>query len=116
MLLHSAAYESVPKERRARLHLRFADWLEQRDPGADAMLGHHLGQAWRYAGELGDDAAARAELGRRAAAHLVPAAEAAIARSAVPGGRRAVRPGGSDAARPARSSTSTRSSSSAPRC
>jgi DNA-binding SARP family transcriptional activator len=84
VLLHSAAYESVPKERRARLHLRFADWLEQRDPGADAMLGHHLGQAWRYAGELGGDADARAELGRRAAAHLVPAAEAAIARSAVP--------------------------------
>ena len=84
VLLHSAAYESVPKERRARLHLRFADWLEQREPGADAMLGHHLGQAWRYAGELGDDAAARAELGRRAAAYLVPAAEAAIARSAVP--------------------------------
>ena len=84
VLLHSAAYESVPKERRARLHLRFADWLEQRDPSADAMLGHHLGQAWRYAGELGDDRDARAELGRRAATHLVPAAEAAIARSAVP--------------------------------
>ncbi|MDX6565938.1 MAG: hypothetical protein QOE10_1600, partial [Gaiellales bacterium] len=84
VLLHSAAYESVPKERRARLHLQFADWLEQHDAGADAMLGHHLGQAWRYAGELGDDAEARAELGRRAAAHLVPAAEAAIARSAVP--------------------------------
>jgi DNA-binding SARP family transcriptional activator len=84
VLLHSAAYEAVPKERRARLHLQFADWLEQHDVGADAMLGHHLGQAWRYAGELGDDAVARAELGRRAAAHLVPAAEQAIARSAVP--------------------------------
>jgi DNA-binding SARP family transcriptional activator len=84
ILLHSAAYEAVPKERRARLHLQFADWLEQHDVGADAMLGHHLGQAWRYAGELGDDAVTRTELGRRAAAHLVPAAEAAIARSAVP--------------------------------
>ena len=84
VLLHSAAYESVPKERRARLHVRFADWLEQHGVGSDAMLGHHLGEAWRYAGELGDDPALRAELGRRAAAHLVPAAEAAIARSAVP--------------------------------
>ena len=84
VLLHSAAYESVPKERRARLHVRFADWLEQHGEGSDAMLGHHLGEAWRYAGELGDDAALRAELGRRAASHLVAAAEAAIARSAVP--------------------------------
>ena len=84
MLLHSAAYESVPKERRARLHVRFADWLEEHGVGSDAMLGHHLGEAWRYAGELGRRPALRAELGRRAAAHLVPAAEAAIARSAVP--------------------------------
>ena len=84
VLLHSAAYEAVPKERRARLHRRFADWLEQRGLGSDAMLGHHLGEAWRYAGELGDDSPARDELGRRAAAHLMPAAEAAIARSAVP--------------------------------
>ncbi len=84
VLMHSAAYEAVPKERRARLHRRFADWLEQRGLGSDAMLGHHLGEAWRYAGELGDDSPAREELGRRAAAHLLPAAEAAIARSAVP--------------------------------
>jgi DNA-binding SARP family transcriptional activator len=84
VLLHSAAYEAVPKERRARLHRRFADWLELRHVGSDAMLGHHLGEAWRYAGELGDDSPERVELGRRAAAHLMPAAEAAIARSAVP--------------------------------
>jgi DNA-binding SARP family transcriptional activator len=84
VLMQSAAYEAIPKERRARLHRRFADWLEQRGGAPDAMLGHHLGEAWRYAGELGDDSTARVELGQRAATHLIPAAEAAIARSAVP--------------------------------
>ena len=103
VLVQSAAYEAIPKERRARLHRRFADWLEQRDAGDDAMLGHHLGEAWRYAGELGDGSAEHAELGRRAATHLLPAAEAAIARSAVPAavallGRAAsMQPAGSDA-------------------
>lgn len=83
VLLRDAVYETLPKDQRRRLHVRFADWLEQAAPD-QAILGHHLRAAWLYAGEVNEDAGARAELGSRAATHLLAAAEAAIARGALP--------------------------------
>src|SRR5262249_21126182 len=84
VLLRDAAYEALAKERRARLHVRFADWLEPVDPQRHAMLGHHRRQAWQYAGELRAAGAERNARGRRGGAHLFRAAEAAASRSALP--------------------------------
>jgi predicted ATPase len=56
-LLADAAYQMLPKEERAVLHERLADWLAAR-PGmadADEFVGFHLEQAYRYRGELGPD-------------------------------------------------------------
>ena len=55
LLIRDAAYEAMPKEQRADLHERFADWLEGvRATGARTeIVGYHLEQAWRYRRELG---------------------------------------------------------------
>src|SRR5205085_2540186 len=49
-LTREVAYESVPKARRARLHARFAEWLDRlgdrRDEHA-SILAHHYGEAVR---------------------------------------------------------------------
>ena len=82
-LVRDAVYEALPKERRRRLHTRFANWLEDIAPD-HAILGHHLRAAWLYANELREAEETRRELGSRAAAHVVSAAEAAVARSALP--------------------------------
>jgi predicted ATPase len=49
VLIRDAAYDALPKERRADLHRRLADWLESR-PGPDLpesyeVIGYHLEQA-----------------------------------------------------------------------
>jgi class 3 adenylate cyclase/tetratricopeptide (TPR) repeat protein len=56
LLIRDAAYDALPKETRADLHERFADWLA--DHGhelieLDEVLGYHLEQAARYRRELG---------------------------------------------------------------
>ncbi|HEY6835602.1 MAG TPA: adenylate/guanylate cyclase domain-containing protein [Gaiellaceae bacterium] len=78
LLIRDAAYEALPKARRAELHERHARWLEERGTDLvelDELLGYHLEQAVRYRGELGQPvdpklaAAARERLtaaGRRA--------------------------------------------------
>ena len=117
VLLHSAAYESVPKERRARLHLRFADWLEQRGRRRRTRCSATISaQAWRYAGELGDDP--RCTRRARPARRRTPRAGGRGRDRAQRRARRRSRSSGRRprCSRPARSSTSTRSSSSAPRC
>lgn len=69
LLIRDAAYDALTDETRARLHERFAGWLEQRDGDiADEIPGWHLEQAVRYGQRLGD--AARPDLAGRAAAHL----------------------------------------------
>lgn len=66
VLIRDVAYASIPKELRARLHLRIGDWLEARGAdlaGRDEIVGYHLEQAHRFARELGrrdDDLALRA--------------------------------------------------------
>ncbi len=53
VLIRDAAYERIPKERRAELHERFADWLEPRGPEFEEIVGYHLEQAYRSVEALG---------------------------------------------------------------
>jgi class 3 adenylate cyclase/tetratricopeptide (TPR) repeat protein len=81
LLIRDAAYQAMPKEQRAELHERFADWLGEsaRDRLAEyeEILAHHLEQAYRYLMELGaiDDRART--LARRAVEHMRSAADRA---------------------------------------
>jgi len=68
LLIRDAAYDAMPKQARAELHRRFADWLEaaagERRTEYEEILGHHLEQACRYLSELAlpeTDATALAE-------------------------------------------------------
>jgi class 3 adenylate cyclase/tetratricopeptide (TPR) repeat protein len=78
LLIRDAAYQAMPKEHRAELHERFADWLEdaarERLAEYEEILAHHLEQAHRYRTELGvlDDRARG--LAGRAADHLYASA------------------------------------------
>ena len=57
LLIRDAAYEALPKEERAVLHERFADWLEaaagDRVVENEEILGYHLEQAHDYREGLG---------------------------------------------------------------
>ncbi|NMO93930.1 adenylate/guanylate cyclase domain-containing protein [Actinomycetospora sp. TBRC 11914] len=81
-LVRDTAYATLPRARRAALHLRFAEWLEARAPDRAAeRAGRHLAAAWDEAPALGgpvDGRIARDELARRAAARLTEAGEAAL--------------------------------------
>ena len=74
LLLQEVAYDSLPKQARADLHERFADWLErapeERVSEYEEIVGYHLERAYGYRAELGPvDAEGRA-LARRAATRL----------------------------------------------
>ena len=84
LLLRDAAYEALPKEQRADLHERFADWIAENAPGLEEILGYHLEQAYGYRAELGPVDAAGRDLARRASALLASAGRRAEARSDVP--------------------------------
>jgi hypothetical protein len=83
LLIRDAAYQALAKADRAKLHERFARWLEERGAGAaelDEIVGYHLEQAYRYLSELGppDDTARR--LSADAAARLDAAGRRALDR------------------------------------
>jgi len=81
LLIRDAAYDALPKETRAQLHERFADWLERNGRELielDEVLGYHLEQSARYRRELG---APDPELERRAALRLGEAGSKAGVRS-----------------------------------
>ena len=82
VLIRDAAYSGMPKELRATLHERFADWLERSDVAPaferDEILGYHLEQSYRLRAELGS---ADARLAARAGARLAPAGRAALTRA-----------------------------------
>jgi class 3 adenylate cyclase/tetratricopeptide (TPR) repeat protein len=82
LLIRDAAYDALPKETRAELHERFADWLVVRGGlvELDEIAGYHLEQA--HANRLALDASdARLEaVGAKAAEHLAAAAHGALAR------------------------------------
>jgi class 3 adenylate cyclase/tetratricopeptide (TPR) repeat protein len=80
-LIRDAAYDGIPKLRRAVLHVRFADLLAARAPGSDELLGYHLESAVLLRRELGEAEAATAALAARASNHLAAAGRRAAQRS-----------------------------------
>ena len=83
IMIRDAAYQGIPKERRADLHQRYAQWLEevlaQRAVEYEEIIGYHLEQAFRLADEVGSSLA-NASLAARAATRLAAAAQRAGAR------------------------------------
>ncbi len=83
-LVRDTAYESLPKERRAGLHERFAAWLEgaagERAAEFEEILGYHLEQAYRLREELGPVAKDKRALAHRAASLLATAGRRARTR------------------------------------
>jgi tetratricopeptide (TPR) repeat protein len=74
LLIRDAAYQAMPKEQRADLHERFAEWLAsaaaERIAEYEEILGYHLEQAYRYRTELGTADERTRVLARRAGDHL----------------------------------------------
>jgi class 3 adenylate cyclase/tetratricopeptide (TPR) repeat protein len=70
ILIRDAAYAGIPKSRRADLHERFADWLEEATPEFEEIVGYHLEQAFHQLGELGPMGDRQRVLGRRASERL----------------------------------------------
>ena len=83
LLIRDVAYDGLPKETRADLHLRFADWLLNHAElvELDEIVGYHLEQAARYRRELGR---AEIEVERRAARRLAAAGSKASGRGDPP--------------------------------
>ena len=88
LLIRDAAYEAIPKAQRAKLHERFADWLERVAGDAvseqEEIVGYHLERAFAYCRELGPADARSDALGRRAALRLAAAGRRAAARGDQP--------------------------------
>ncbi|MGH2404749.1 MAG: adenylate/guanylate cyclase domain-containing protein [bacterium] len=73
ILLREVAHEMMPKTQRSRLHLAFADWLEEVTNGLPwsekthvQIIASHLFEAWRLAQERGRADATLAERALRA--------------------------------------------------
>jgi tetratricopeptide (TPR) repeat protein len=86
LLIRDAAYDALPKTTRAKLHERFAAWIDERGNDlveVDEVVGYHLERAYLYRVELGpaDDAALK--LAERAADRLAAAGLKAAARGDV---------------------------------
>jgi tetratricopeptide (TPR) repeat protein len=69
VLIRDAAYAGIPKELRAQLHERFADWAARTNAGRagelDEIVGYHYEQAFLYRQQLGPlDDNARSLAGR----------------------------------------------------
>jgi class 3 adenylate cyclase/tetratricopeptide (TPR) repeat protein len=84
ILIRDAAYQAIPKERRAELHEVFAAWIDrvggERAEEADEIVGYHLEQAFRYREALGPLDERLRSLGSRAARRLTDAGRRALAR------------------------------------
>jgi DNA-binding SARP family transcriptional activator/tetratricopeptide (TPR) repeat protein len=84
VLIQLAAYQSMTRQDRARLHERFGDWLETEcpdpPPELDELVGYHLEQAVQHQRATGAAGAAGAALAVRAGERLGSAAEWALAR------------------------------------
>ncbi|MBA2725971.1 MAG: AAA family ATPase, partial [Actinobacteria bacterium] len=85
ILIRDATYDSISKETRADMHLRFASWLEELKTsetiGFEEILAHHLSEAHRYRGELGSPADELRSLALEAAAHYETSGLRALARN-----------------------------------
>ncbi|MGZ6256312.1 MAG: ATP-binding protein, partial [Candidatus Limnocylindria bacterium] len=87
-LVLESAYGALPKDLRATLHERCADWME-RAAGDHAeeqgeIIGYHLEQAYRYRQELGAITDEHRAIAQRAAARLSSGGIRSIARSDFP--------------------------------
>ena len=86
LLIRDAAYRALPKETRAELHERLANWLEDvagpRLPELEEIVAYHLEAAFRYQQELGS-ADATSALAQRAATRFASAGERASKRGDV---------------------------------
>ncbi len=84
ILMQEAAYRGTPKEARAGLHERLADWIlraaGERVVEFEEVLGYHLEQAFRYRSQLGAEEGDLRSLGMRAAGHLSAAGNRALQR------------------------------------
>jgi DNA-binding SARP family transcriptional activator/class 3 adenylate cyclase/tetratricopeptide (TPR) repeat protein len=80
VLIREAAYQGVPKQRRAELHERMARWLEQGPAARDESVGYHLEEAYRHLTELGRTGERERALAAEAAERLAAAADAALLR------------------------------------
>jgi hypothetical protein len=80
VLIREAAYQGLPKQRRAELHEHLAEWLQSRASAEDETLGHHLGEAYRCRAELGLAGEREQALASAAAERLAAAADAALLR------------------------------------
>jgi class 3 adenylate cyclase/tetratricopeptide (TPR) repeat protein len=84
ILIQEAAYHGLPKERRAELHERFAEWMERRAGDRlveyEEVVGYHLEQAYRYRRELGSSDAQMSGIAERAAERLASAGRRALTR------------------------------------
>src|SRR5215211_5457989 len=87
-LVRDAAYDSLPKQARAELHERYADWLAQAsaDRGGEVseVLGWHLEHAYRFLTELGPADAHGLRVAAAAAAQLAAAGRTATGRGDLP--------------------------------
>jgi class 3 adenylate cyclase len=82
LVIRDAAYEALPKARRAELHRGFAHWLQQATglPELNELVGYHLEQSYHYREQLGPvDDAARA-VAAEAAARLEAAGRKSLLR------------------------------------
>jgi class 3 adenylate cyclase len=84
ILIRDAAYGAMPKDLRADLHERFADWLEGRSGDSEEVLGYHLEQAVRYRSELEQANDATRRLAHRGGEHLGAAGRRASERGDLP--------------------------------
>jgi class 3 adenylate cyclase len=87
-LVRDAAYDSLPKQVRAELHERYADWLAQafaaRGGEVSEVLGWHLERAHRFLTELGPADAHTGRVAAAAAAQLASAGRTATGRGDLP--------------------------------
>jgi class 3 adenylate cyclase/tetratricopeptide (TPR) repeat protein len=87
-LVRDAAYDSLPKQTRAELHERYAEWLGQafasRGGEVEEVLGWHLERAYRFLSELGPVDGHGRELAAAAASQLVSAGHRATGRGDLP--------------------------------
>jgi predicted ATPase/class 3 adenylate cyclase len=83
VLVRDTAYEALPKELRAALHERLADWADASTRGHE-LVGYHLEQAYRARVQIGPRDERAAELALRAGNELLEAGRLALARDDAP--------------------------------
>jgi class 3 adenylate cyclase/tetratricopeptide (TPR) repeat protein len=80
LLIRDVAYGGIPKDLRAELHERFADWVTQQRSGYEEIVGYHFEQAYSYRTELGPADERTRALAARAAELLGYAGRRALMR------------------------------------